>query len=127
MVMVIYLEKYLHFLSDKLRSKYDRFSKSYMSKGFSSGWMLGYAAGFVAGTLSSMFNTIVPRSFQGGFLAAARWAVSNHSIRVFAYRFKRACLLVAYVSFVGWITLQYSKIIGLKELLLDYELMERFL
>ena len=121
--MVIY-----PFLPFNLRPKYDRFSKSYMSKDFSSGRMLGYAAaGVVAGMLSSLVITIVLRSFRGVFLAAARWAISNHSIRVFAYRFKRACLLVAYVSFVGWITLQYSKIIGLKELLLDYELMERFL
>ncbi|KAM0897851.1 hypothetical protein ACQ4PT_022285 [Festuca glaucescens] len=104
----------------------ERFSKSYMSKDFNSRWMLGYAAGVVVG-MSSLVITIVLRSFRGVFPAAARWAVSNHSIRVFAYRFKRACLLVAYVSFVGWMTLQYSKMIGLKELLLDYELMERFM
>jgi hypothetical protein len=30
------------------------------------------------------------------------------------------------VSAVGWITLQYSKFIGLKELLSDSEVMERF-
>ncbi|CAM0902970.1 unnamed protein product [Alopecurus aequalis] len=88
-----------------------RFSKSYTSKRFRLRWMLGYAAGFVAG--------IVLQSFRGGFVAAARRAASNHSIRVFVYRFKRVCLLVAYVSFVGWITWQYRKMIGLKELLLD--------
>jgi hypothetical protein len=93
-----------------------------MSKDFDSGWMLGYAAGVVV-CMSSLFIRI----FRGVFLAAARWAGSNHSIRVFAYRFKRACLLVAYVSFVGWMTLQYRKMIGLKELSLDYELMERFM
>uniref|UniRef100_A0ACD5UU44 Uncharacterized protein n=1 Tax=Avena sativa TaxID=4498 RepID=A0ACD5UU44_AVESA len=109
-----------------LRLKYDRFLKSYKSKDFSSGWMLGYAAGILV-AMSSMLITIVLGSFRGMFLAAARWAVSNHSITVFAYRFKRACLLVAYVSFVGWITWQYSKMIGLKELLLDYKVMERFL
>jgi hypothetical protein len=105
-----------------LKSKYGRFSKSYKSKDLNSGWMLGYAAGVVAG-ISFLFIAIVLRSLRG----AARWAVSNHSIRVFAYRFKRACLLVAYVSFVGWMSLQYSKMIGLKELSLDYELIERFM
>jgi hypothetical protein len=97
-----------------------------MSKDFNSRWMLGYAAGVVAG-MSFLFINVVLQSFRGMFLGAARWAVSNHSIRVFAYRFKRACLLVAYVSFAGWITLRYSKMIGLKELQLDYELMERFM
>jgi hypothetical protein len=97
-----------------------------MTKDFDSGWMLGYAAGVVVG-MSSLFITTVLRSFRGVFLAAVRWAGSNHSIRLFAYRFKRACLLVAYVSFVGWMTLQYRKMIGLKELSLDYELMERFM
>lgn len=90
--------------------------------------MLGYAAaGVVAGVLSSILITIVLRILRGVFLAATRGAVSNHSIRVSAYRLKRACLLVAYVSFVGWITLQYSKMIGLKELVLDFKLLERFL
>ncbi|XP_062186138.1 uncharacterized protein LOC133889698 [Phragmites australis] len=103
------------------------FSESYMSEDFSSERMLGYvAAGVVLGMLSSMFITILLRSFYGLLLAAARWAVRKHSIRVFAGRVKRACLLVAYVSAVGWITLQYSKFIGLKELLLDSELLERF-
>lgn len=115
-------------ISEMLNRIFILFSKLYMSEDFSSGRMLGYiAAGVVAGVLSSLFITIVLRSFRGVFFAAARWAVSKHSIRVFAYCFKRACLLVAYVSFVGWVTLQYSKMIGLKELLVDYELMERFL
>uniref|UniRef100_A0A0D9W8Z3 Uncharacterized protein n=1 Tax=Leersia perrieri TaxID=77586 RepID=A0A0D9W8Z3_9ORYZ len=104
------------------------FSKSYISKDFNSIGLLGYAmAGVMAGFLSALFITILLRSLRGLFLALAGSAVSKHSIRVFACRFKRACLLVAYVSFVGWITLQYSKMIGLKELLLDYEVMERFL
>ncbi|XBI69981.1 hypothetical protein VPH35_064582 [Triticum aestivum] len=104
------------------------FSKFCKSKDFSSWWMLGYAAaGVVAGMLSSILITVAVRILRGVFLAAARRAVSNHSIRVFAYRFKRACLLVAYISFVGWITLQYSKMVGLKELVLDFKLLERFL
>ena len=104
------------------------FSKFCKSKDFSSWWMLGYAAaGVVAGVLSSILITIAVRILRGVFLAAARRAVRNHSIRVFAYRFKRACLLVAYISFVGWITLQYSKMVGLKELVLDFKLLERFL
>lgn len=104
------------------------FSKFCKSKDFSSWWMLGYAAaGVVAGVVSSILITIAVRVLRGVFLAAARRAVSNQSIRVFAYRFKRACLLVAYISFVGWITLQYSKMVGLKELVLDFKLLERFL
>uniref|UniRef100_A0A0E0KUQ8 Uncharacterized protein n=1 Tax=Oryza punctata TaxID=4537 RepID=A0A0E0KUQ8_ORYPU len=104
------------------------FSKSYMSEDFNSIGMLGYVvAGVVAGILSALFITILLRSLGGLFLAVAGSSVSKHSIRVFACRLKRACLLVAYVSVVGWITLQYSKMIGLKELLLDYEIMERFL
>ncbi|CAL5069779.1 unnamed protein product [Urochloa decumbens] len=103
------------------------FSKSYISEDFSSERMLRYvAAGVVLGMLSSMFITVLFRGFYGLLLAAARWAVRKHSIRVFASRLKRACLLVAYVSAVGWITLQYSKFIGLKELWSDSELMERF-
>lgn len=98
-----------------------------MSEYFSSERMLGYvAAGVVLGMLSSVFVTVVLRSLYGLFLAAARWGVRKHSIRVFVGRFKRACLLVAYVSAVGWITLQYSKFIGLKELVSDSELLERF-
>ncbi|CAD6259763.1 unnamed protein product [Miscanthus lutarioriparius] len=103
------------------------FSEMYVSEDFSSERMLGYvAAGVVLGMLSSMFITVLFRGFYGLLLAAARWAVRKHSIRAFASRLKRACLLVAYVSAVGWITLQYSKFIGLKELLSDSELMERF-
>ncbi|CAO2036369.1 unnamed protein product [Urochloa humidicola] len=103
------------------------FSKSYVSEDFSSERMHGYvAAGVVLGMLSSMFITILFRGLYGLLLVAARWAVRKRSIRVFASRLKRACLLVAYVSAVGWITLQYSKFIGLKELLSDSELMERF-
>ncbi|KAF8651815.1 hypothetical protein HU200_063338 [Digitaria exilis] len=102
-------------------------SKSYLSEDFSSGRLLGYvAAGVALGMLSSMFIIILLRGFYGLLLAGARWAVRKHSIRVFASRFKRACLLVAYVSAVGWITMQYSKFIGLKEFLSDSELMERF-
>ncbi|KAF0892293.1 hypothetical protein E2562_014860 [Oryza meyeriana var. granulata] len=104
------------------------FSKSCMSEDFNSFGMLGYVmAGVVAGILSALFITILLRSLQGLFLAVVGSTVSKHSIRAFAFQFKRACLLVAYVSVVGWITLQYSKMIGLKELLLDYEIMERFL
>uniref|UniRef100_A0A0D9W8Z2 Uncharacterized protein n=1 Tax=Leersia perrieri TaxID=77586 RepID=A0A0D9W8Z2_9ORYZ len=114
--------EYLHIVLSHM------FSKSYISKDFNSIGLLGYAmAGVMAGFLSALFITILLRSLRGLFLALAGSAVSKHSIRVFACRFKRACLLVAYVSFVGWITLQYSKMIGLKELLLDYEVMERFL
>jgi len=99
----------------------------YVSENFSSKRMLGYvAAGVLLGMLSSMFITVLFRGCYGLLLAAARWAVRKHSIRVFAGWLKRACLLVAYVSAVGWITLQYSKFIGLKELLSDSELMERF-
>lgn len=103
------------------------FSEMYVSEDFSSGRMLVYvAAGVVLGMLSSMFITALFRGMYGLLLAAARWAVRKHCIRVFASRLKRACLLVAYVSAVGWITLQYSKFIGLKELLSDSEVMERF-
>ncbi|GJN41334.1 hypothetical protein PR202_gn00694 [Eleusine coracana subsp. coracana] len=103
------------------------FSESVVSKDLGSERMLGYvAAGVVLGMLSSAFVTMLLRSLYGLFLAAARWTVRKHSIRVFVGRFKRACLLVAYVSAVGWITLQYSKFIGLKELVSDYELLERF-
>ncbi|PAN39900.1 hypothetical protein PAHAL_7G277900 [Panicum hallii] len=103
------------------------FSESYVSEDFSSKRMLGYvAAGVLLGMLSSMFITVLFRGCYGLLLAAARWTVRKHSMRVFAGRLKRACLLVAYVSAVGWITLQYSKFIGLKELLSDSELMERF-
>ncbi|KAG8043359.1 hypothetical protein GUJ93_ZPchr0458g22748 [Zizania palustris] len=104
------------------------FSKSYLLEDFNSARMLGsLLAGVIVGILSALFITILLISFRGLFLIASRSAVSKHSIRVFANRFKRVCLLVAYVSFVGWMTLRYSKMIGLKELLLDYELMERFL
>lgn len=103
-------------------------SKSYMLEDFNSIGMLGYVmAGVVAGILSALLITILLRSLRGLVLAVVGSSVSKHSIRVFACRLKRACLLVAYVSVVGWITLQYSKMIGLKELLLDYEIMERFL
>jgi uncharacterized membrane protein len=99
-----------------------------MLEDFNSIGMLGYVmAGVVAGILSALLITILLRSLRGLVLAVVGSSVSKHSIRVFACRLKRACLLVAYVSVVGWITLQYSKMIGLKELLLDYEIMERFL
>lgn len=117
----------MYFLLADLTSKRYRFSEMYVSEDFSSGRMLVYvAAGVVLGMLSSMFITALFRGMYGLLLAAARWAVRKHCIRVFASRLKRACLLVAYVSAVGWITLQYSKFIGLKELLSDSEVMERF-
>ncbi|TVU15886.1 hypothetical protein EJB05_39429, partial [Eragrostis curvula] len=103
------------------------FSESFVSEDFSSQRIIGHvAAGVVLGMLSSVLITILLRSLYRLFLAAARSAVRKHSIRVLAGRFKRACLLVAYVSAVCWFTLQYSKFIGLKELMSDSELLERF-
>jgi hypothetical protein len=108
-------------------SKYDRFSESLVSEDFSSDRMLGYmAAGVVLGMLSSVFITILLKSLYRLLPAVVRWAVRKHGIRVFAGRFKRVCLLVAYVSAVGWIALRYSKFIGLKGLISDSEMLERF-
>ncbi|XP_072961724.1 uncharacterized protein [Typha angustifolia] len=85
-------------------------------------------AGIVSGMLAAMCFVILIKSLQGLFRAAARvWDAKKYQNTIFLIQFRRACLLIAYFSAVGWLTLQYGKMIGLKQLFLDSRLRERII
>ncbi|KAL6008562.1 hypothetical protein ACLOJK_034075 [Asimina triloba] len=40
-------------------------------------------------------------------------------VSAFATRFRRACVIVAYFSAMGWLAVQYSKMVGLSDLFIS--------
>ncbi|XP_020084202.1 uncharacterized protein LOC109707379 [Ananas comosus] len=103
-------------------------TRSYTIESLSSR-LVGYiVGGIVSGMLSAMCVIVLLKSLQGLFHAATnRLGAKKSYIIISLQRFRRACLILAYFSAVGWLTLQYGKKIGLKQLLLDTKLRERII
>ncbi|XP_039142035.1 uncharacterized protein LOC120279227 isoform X2 [Dioscorea cayenensis subsp. rotundata] len=88
--------------------------------------MAHLVAGLVSGMVIGMCFIILIKSLRILWLTVTRhWAARKLQIKVFAARFRRVCLLVAYISTMGWLTIQYSKMVGLKQLLFESNLKER--
>lgn len=103
--------------AEMLRRFFILFTRSYSEKRSSGRRMVYTVIGIISGMLGSMCVIIVIKSLQVLALAMAKkWDVRNHHISIFAAQFRRACLLVAYISIMGWLTLQYSKMIGFRQL-----------
>ncbi|KAG0460819.1 hypothetical protein HPP92_021116 [Vanilla planifolia] len=91
-----------------------------------SGTWIGYTiTGIVLGMLSSICCVIVFRILQALFLSISKKLHAKKCLMPIAFvRLRRACLLVAYVSTVVWLLLQYRKVIGLKQLSFNSSLRE---
>lgn len=77
-------------------------------------------AGAVSGMLVSMCLVILAKCVQVSAQALARrWHSLKPRLVVYAVHFRRLCLFVAYFSAMGWLTLQYGQMIGLRQLWFD--------
>lgn len=95
------------------------FTRSLSEKN-TAGRHMGYTvAGIVLGMLTSMCFVILTKILQAAVSSLTKqWNSKKHPIQ----SLRRACLLVAYFSAVGWLLLQYQKIIGLKQLYINSNL-----
>ncbi|KAK1304067.1 hypothetical protein QJS10_CPB11g00061 [Acorus calamus] len=102
------------------------FNSIYMEKG--RGWrrILESAIGTLFGMLSSLFLVGTMKLLQRLRRAITRsWDDWRLRAAVYKTRFRRVCIFVAYISFMGWLTVQYSKFIGLREFLIGSYIGER--
>ncbi|MQL75681.1 hypothetical protein Taro_008065 [Colocasia esculenta] len=86
------------------------------------GWhhVLAAATGMVSGVLSCLCVVVAVKVFQlSRVVLSGKRRHLRHHLMMLAVQFRRVCLLIAYVSAVGWLTLQYSKFVGLKQLFFD--------
>lgn len=84
--------------------------------------------GIVSGMLVSLCIVIVIKSLQVLALAMAKkWDANKHQMRVSAFRCRRASLVVVYFFVMGWLTLQYGKMIGFEQLSFDSIIGERLI
>lgn len=89
-----------------------RFKNLYL-KEFFGRHILHSAAGVIFGMLSSIFVLVLVRIFQNLARTTVRkWTSRNVNIMV---QLKRFCLLVAYICAMCWLSLYYSKLIGLQQ------------
>jgi hypothetical protein len=76
---------------------------------------IGMGAGISSGLLASIFGIVFRKGIQRLFTSIS----SKHFIgRALATRLQRIFIVVAYFSVLGWLTVQYSQFIGLKQLVL---------
>ncbi|KAJ4811480.1 Baculoviral IAP repeat-containing protein 1a [Rhynchospora pubera] len=80
---------------------------------------VGVVTGILSGALVSIIGAFFLRSIQRLSLCISN---KNGIGRAFATRLWRIGLFVAYFSVLGWITIQYSRFIGLKKLVLGFGL-----
>lgn len=78
--------------------------------------MLAAVTGIIMGMLVSAFFTILKLLDSSKRSLLKKWNAGKHAISIVAFYFRRACVVVVYFSLMGWLTLQYSKVIGLKQL-----------
>lgn len=99
---------------------YIRFMRSSIFDKESTGIKGAYVVvGTVSGMLCGICFMILLKALQSFMLGLIRrWEARKHQVRAFAIWFRRACLVVAYFCGAGWLMLQYSKMIGLKQLVL---------
>ncbi|XP_008800003.2 uncharacterized protein LOC103714512 isoform X2 [Phoenix dactylifera] len=114
--------------AEMIRRIFILFTRSCSEIGSSGRQMLYTVIGIVSGMLVSMCVVIVIKSVQVLALAMAKkWDANKHQIRVSAFRCRRACLFVAYFFALGWLTLQYGKMIGFKQLSFNSIIGERLI
>ncbi|KAJ3680695.1 hypothetical protein LUZ60_016973 [Juncus effusus] len=95
------------------------FIKSYFSESFVTKELLGYAfggavTGISCGFFASLFLTAVKRFFFSLY--------KKQRLRALLARLRCICMLTLYLSAIGWLTLQYTQFIGLKQLILESRL-----
>ncbi|OVA15194.1 hypothetical protein BVC80_8425g10 [Macleaya cordata] len=77
-------------------------------------------AGIVTGMLTSLISIILIKVLQRSIPRLAKvWDARNCHLAVYAVYLKRACFLVVYFSVVGWLTIQYGKMLGLPDLFIS--------
>ncbi|XP_034888320.1 uncharacterized protein [Populus alba] len=91
-------------------------SSAFWEKGKASYWRWETIAGVITGFSTS----IITISFIKFLQYIKSWLRLTSVARIFSHAnivfFKRACFLVAYFSFMGWLTIQYAKRFGLPEI-----------
>ena len=74
----------------------------------------------IAGVIAGFSTSIITISFIRILQPIKSWFHLTSVARVFSHTniifFKRTCFLVAYFSFMGWLTIQYGKRLGLPEI-----------
>ncbi|KAJ6695737.1 hypothetical protein OIU74_014775 [Salix koriyanagi] len=74
----------------------------------------------IAGVIAGFSTSIITISFIKILQYIKPWPRVTSVARMFSRAnlvfFKRACFLVAYFSFMGWLTIQYGKRLGLPEI-----------
>ncbi|XP_061953087.1 uncharacterized protein LOC133675651 [Populus nigra] len=74
----------------------------------------------IAGVIAGFSTSIITISFIRILQHIKSWFRLPSVARMFSHNnivfFKRACFLVAYISFMGWLTIQYGKRLGLPEI-----------
>ncbi|KMZ58513.1 hypothetical protein ZOSMA_76G00690 [Zostera marina] len=79
--------------------------------------MLAAVTGIITGVLVSVcFINILKLLDASRRSLSKKWNAGKFVISIVAFHFRRACVVVVYFSLMGWLTLQYSKAIGLKQL-----------
>ncbi|XP_010918083.1 uncharacterized protein [Elaeis guineensis] len=113
---------------EMIRRMFILFTRSCSEIGSSGRRMVYGVIGIVSGMLVSLCVVIVIKSLQVLALAMVKeWAANKHQIRVSAFQCTRAFLLVAYFFAMGWLTLQYGKMIGFKQLSFNSIIGERLI
>ncbi|XP_074572317.1 uncharacterized protein LOC141828832 isoform X2 [Curcuma longa] len=77
------------------------------------------ARGFICGILVSMLTVVIAKCFR---ILAGAMARKQSTLRwrpTCIVRLQRVCILIAYLSAMAWLILQYGKMIGLNQLLFD--------
>ena len=91
-------------------------SSPFWEKGKASYWRWETIAGVITGFSTS----IITISFIKFLQYIKSWLRLTSVARIFSHAnivfFNRACFLVAYFSFMGWLTIQYAKRFGLPEI-----------
>jgi len=98
------------------RSKEMLHSSLVQKKGKAGYWRWETIAGVIAGFSTSIITISFIRILQhikSWFRLPSVARMFSHTNIIF---FKRACFLVAYISFMGWLTIQYGKRLGLPEI-----------
>ncbi|KAL3738589.1 hypothetical protein ACJRO7_020030 [Eucalyptus globulus] len=95
---ILFLEIFKSWVTGKIRAKY---------------WKWETIVGVVTGFSTSLISMSFIRLFQQIKSRHRSHPTGNLPCTVSANRLKRACLFVAYVSFTGWLALQYGKRLGL--------------
>ncbi|CAI9095098.1 OLC1v1030960C4 [Oldenlandia corymbosa var. corymbosa] len=76
-------------------------------------WRLEVIAGIITGFVSALV-TIFLLTFLRKLVSSLRQTMAE---RTYAASFGRVCFFLAYFTFMGWLTLEYAKRIGLPEIL----------